>query len=189
MIKDLAGIVRTWAAKKPDAPAIEFEGRSITFGELDQRSSRLANALTGIGVKPQDRVAFIDKNGPEFFDTVYALGKINAVCVAVNWRLAPAEMAYIIDHAGAEVVIVGPEFVPHIEKVLSDLPKVKTIIAIGGHTTWEDFERFLQSGSSEDPGVPSAPDDVCIQMYTSGTTGLPKGVMLTNDNFFRNLEG
>jgi long-chain acyl-CoA synthetase len=185
----MAGIVRHWAEKDPSKPAIEFEGRSITFGDLDERSNKLANALASAGVGAQDRVAFIDKNGPEFFDVVYALGKLNAVCVAVNWRLAPAEMAYIIDHAGAEVVIVGPEFVPHVEKVLPDLPKVKTIIAIGGHPTWEDYERFVQSGSPEDPRVECAPDDVCIQMYTSGTTGLPKGVMLTNDNFFGQLEG
>src|SRR5262245_17551070 len=114
-IDTIAGIVRTHGRERPDAPAIEFEGRTITFGELDERSSRLANALAAARVGPADRVAFLDKNGPEYFETTFALGKLNAVNVALNWRLAPPELAGIINDARAKVLIVGREFIPHIE--------------------------------------------------------------------------
>src|SRR4051812_20741054 len=117
VITSFAGVIREHGRERPDRPAIEFEGRSISFGELDARSSQLANALAAAGVKAEDRVAFLDKNGPEFFETAFAVAKLNAVIVAVNWRLAPTEMAQIINDAGAKLLIVGAEFVPHVEKV------------------------------------------------------------------------
>src|SRR6476646_7715831 len=100
-ISSIAEIIRTYGAERPDAPAIEYEGRTITFGDLDARSSRLANALAGAGVRAGDRVAFLDKNGPEYFEVTFALAKLNAVNVAVNWRLAPAEIADIVNDAQA----------------------------------------------------------------------------------------
>jgi long-chain acyl-CoA synthetase len=188
-ISTLADIVRTHGAERGDQPAIEFEGRSITFAELDRRSSQVAQALRAAGVGAQDRVAFIDKNGPEFFEVTFGLAKLNAVSVSVNWRLAPPEMAQIIEDAQAAVVIVGPDFAGHIEKVESELGGVKTIVAIGGHDRWQDYEAWIADHPADDPGVQAAGDDVALQLYTSGTTGLPKGVMLTNDNFFGAVGG
>jgi long-chain acyl-CoA synthetase len=137
-IRTLADVVRVHAARRPDAPALEIAGRTVTFGELDERSSRVAQALRAAGVGPSDRVAFIDKNGLEFFDVTFGLAKLNAVNVAVNWRLAPPEMAQIIADAQARVVIVGPDFVGHIERVEGDLERVSTIVAVGGHDRWAD---------------------------------------------------
>src|SRR5207302_3585110 len=106
---------------------------SVSFGELDTRSSRLANAFAAVGIQANDRVAFLDKNGPEFFEVTFALAKLNAVNVAINWRLAPTEMAQIANDARAKVLIVGSEFIPHVEKIEDDLESVETIIAIGDH--------------------------------------------------------
>src|SRR3954469_17129639 len=184
MITSFAGIIRTHGQERPDRPAIEFEGRTITFGELDTRSSQLANALAAAGVGPEDRVAFLDKNGPEFFEVTFALAKLNAVNVAVNWRLAPTEMAQIINDARAKVLIVGAEFIAHVEKIEDDLETITKIVVIGDHARWEDYEHLLDAQPATDPGAEGSPDDVAIQLYTSGTTGLPKGVMLTNANFF-----
>ncbi|HVJ97950.1 MAG TPA: long-chain-fatty-acid--CoA ligase [Acidimicrobiia bacterium] len=186
-VSTIAGIARKHGQERPDAPALEYEGRTITFGELDRRSSRLANAFAGVGVGAQDRVAFIDKNGPEYFEVTFALAKLNAVNVGVNWRLAPAEIAQIIDDAKAEVVVVGPEFFEHVEKIAPELDRVHTIVAIGGREGWVDYEEFLAAGDPTDPGIEGTGSDVAFQLYTSGTTGLPKGVMLTNDNFFQGV--
>ena len=185
-IDSLAAIVRTWGADRPDAPAIEFDGRTITYGELDERSSRLANALAAAGVGPQDHVAFIDKNGPEFFDVSFAVGKLNAITVAVNWRLAPTEMAYIVNDARAKVLIVGPDFVPHVEKIEDELTGVTTIVAIGGHARWEDYERWLERAAGRRPRARrSRPTTSRCSCTRRARPGLPKGVMLTNSQLLR----
>jgi long-chain acyl-CoA synthetase len=183
-ISSFAGIIRTHGRERGDHPAIEFEGKTITFGQLDEKSNQLATAFASIGVGAEDRVAFLDKNGPEFFEVTFALAKLNAVNVAINWRLAPNEMAQIANDAQAKVLIVGSEFFPHVEKIEDALESVTTIIAIGDHARWEDYERFLGAHPANDPGAEPVSSDVAIQLYTSGTTGLPKGVMLTNNNFF-----
>ncbi|HEY7071347.1 MAG TPA: long-chain-fatty-acid--CoA ligase, partial [Acidimicrobiales bacterium] len=188
-IRTLADVVRVHAARRPDAPALEIAGRTVTFGELDERSSRVAQALRAAGVGPGDRVAFIDKNGLEYFDVTFALAKLNAVNVAVNWRLAPPEMAQIIADAEAAVVIVGPDYLGHIERVEADLDRVRTIVAVGGHDRWADYDDWMSDHPAEDPGVEAAGTDVAFQLYTSGTTGLPKGVMCTQDNFFKGVGG
>ncbi|HKE77122.1 MAG TPA: long-chain-fatty-acid--CoA ligase [Acidimicrobiales bacterium] len=188
-IATVADVVRVHGAARPDAPALILGDRTVTFGELDRRSSRAAQALREAGVGAGDRVAFIDKNGVEWFDVTFGLAKLGAVNVSVNWRLAPPEMATIIDDAEAEVVIVGPEFVGHVEKIEDDLTRVHTIVAIGGHERWADYDAWVGSRPDEDPGATSGGEDVAFQLYTSGTTGLPKGVMLTNANFFSGVIG
>src|SRR5947207_5176985 len=171
-ISSIAGIVRTHGRERPDAPAIEYEGTTLTFGQLDERSNRLANALAAAGIGTGDRVAFLDKNGPEYFETTFGLSKLNAVNVAVNWRLAPTEIAQVINDATAKALIVGAEFVPHIEKIEDDLATVSRFVAIGGHARWEDYESFLSAHDATDPGAEGTGSDVAFQLYTSGTTGL-----------------
>jgi long-chain acyl-CoA synthetase len=188
-IATIADIIRTYGADRPDAIALEADGRSVSFGQLDRRSSQAAQALRAAGVGPGDRVAFIDKNGAAWFDVTFGLAKLGAVNVSVNWRLAPAEMAQIIDDAQAEVVVVGPDFVEHVEKIESDLHRVHTIVAVGGHDRWPGYEDWLGAQPTDDPGMESSGEDIAFQLYTSGTTGLPKGVMLTNDNFFQGVTG
>ncbi|HET9609044.1 MAG TPA: long-chain-fatty-acid--CoA ligase [Acidimicrobiales bacterium] len=188
-ITAIADIVRTHGRERPDAVAIDTDERSLTFGELDRRSSQVAQALRAAGVGPGDRVAFIDKNGAEWFEVTFALAKLGAVNVSVNWRLAPPEMAQIIGDAEAQVVVVGPEFVDHVEKIEGDLERVHTVVAIGGHDRWPDYTSWVDPHPADDPGTAPAGGDVAFQLYTSGTTGLPKGVMLTNDNFFKGVAG
>ena len=113
----LADIIRTHARERGERPVLTFGGRTISYADLHARSSRAAQGLIAEGVAPQDRVAFLDKNGPEYFEVLFGGGMANAVNVAVNWRLAAPEMEYIIHDAEAMVLFVGPDFFPHLEQI------------------------------------------------------------------------
>jgi long-chain acyl-CoA synthetase len=180
----LAAIVRRHARERPHAPVLTFGQRVITWGELDGRASRVAQALRAAGVDRQDRIAFLDKNGPEYFEVLFGGAKLNAVNVAVNWRLAPREIEYTINDAGARVLVAGPGFEGALQELEGRLPSVVRTVVIGGHPRHESYEAWLARYPAEDPGVASAPDDVAMQLYTSGTTGLPKGAMIANRNLF-----
>jgi long-chain acyl-CoA synthetase len=188
-IDTIADVVRVHGRTRPDDIALTMGRRDITFGELDLRSSQVAHALRASGVGHGDRVAFVDKNGFEWFEVTFAVAKLGAVNVSVNWRLAPVEMAQIINNAKATVVIVGPDFVDHIEKIEGELDSVQTIVALAPHERWQTYRDWLDGHAVDDPGVTSAGSDIAFQLYTSGTTGLPKGAMLTNDNFFKGVIG
>ena len=183
-----AEIIRKWGADTPDATSMIFEGEHVTWSVLDARSTRVANALADAGVGNQERVVFIDKNGPAYFEVAFGTAKINSVLVAANWRLAGPELVYTINDAMAKVVIVGPDFVALMEQIASELTSVTKIVVVGDHPKWESYEDFLATAGTTDPGATSAITDVSMQLYTSGTTGLPKGVMLTNTNLFTLFE-
>ena len=178
----LANIVRTHGRERGDRPMITYGQRTISYAEMDRASNRAARGLAAEGVAAQDRIAFLDKNGPEYFEVLFGGGKINAVNVAVNWRLAPPEMEYTINDAEAKVLFVGPEFLPHLTEIERKLHTVKKIVVLGEHPRHESYAAWAARQSAEDTGLVSAPGDVAMQLYTSGTTGLPKGAMLTNAN-------
>ncbi len=177
----MADITRTNAAERPDKLALICDDRSLTYGELHAESCRVANALLNAGVGPQDRVGFIGKNIPEYFTLSYGAAKLNAVPVAVNWRLAPPEMTFILDHAKAKVVLVEGEFLDHLDKM--ELAVDPLIIEVGGDGANLSYSEWIRGQSEDDPGYPSGLDDTGAQLYTSGTTGLPKGAELSNRNF------
>jgi len=178
----LADIIRIHAKERGDRPIITYGPRTITYAEMHARSSQVAQALLEEGIAPQDHVAFLDKNGPEYFEVLFGGGMVNAVNVAVNWRLAPREMQYIISDADAKILFVGPDFFPHLEEIEHALTTARKIVAIGEHPRHESYEGWMGRRAARDPLTPSAPGDVAMQIYTSGTTGLPKGAMLTNEN-------
>jgi long-chain acyl-CoA synthetase len=172
-------LIRVQAVKFGLRPVLTFDGRTWTWAELDERSSQVAQALLAEGVEPQDRVGFLGRNCAEHFEVLFATAKLNAVLVPVNWRLAPGEVAYIVDHAHAKVLIVGPEFVDVVNEIRSQLPALSTVIVLG-----DEYEAWVESRKADDPQVAADGSDVALQMYTSGTTGLPKGVMLSNENLW-----
>ncbi len=178
----LADIVRGHARERGDSPMITYGERRITYAEMDARSNQVARGLLAEGVQPQEHVAFLDKNGPEYFEALFGGGKVNAINVAVNWRLAPREMAYIINDAQAKVLFVGPDFLTHLDEIEGDLRGVSKIIVIGAHPRHESYDAWVARHPADDPAVPTTPSDVAMQLYTSGTTGMPKGAMLTNRN-------
>jgi long-chain acyl-CoA synthetase len=186
-IMSLAELIRTHAAERGDKPCLTFEGRTLTYRDLDQRSNQVANALAAEGVGTADRVAILDKNSIEYFELLFGGSKVNAANVAVNWRLAPPEIAGVLQDSQAKVLVIGQGFVDVLDAIAKDLAAIKKIVVIGGHDGYESWEEFVDSQPTTDTGITPAPDDVGFQLYTSGTTGLPKGVMLSNANLFSML--
>ncbi len=183
-VKSLSDITRVQAHDRPTEIAQVFEGRVTTFADLDTRASRIANGLAALGVRPQARIGYIGMNSDRYFEVVCGAFKSNTVLVGVSWRLAPPEVAYVLNDAGAEVLFVGAEFVPLIEKIRAELKSVRQVIGVdGAHADWPDYGAWRDRQSAEDPKLTIAPDDDMIQLYTSGTTGHPKGAQLTNTNY------
>jgi long-chain acyl-CoA synthetase len=180
-----AGIIRRWAAERPDHPALRWGGEQLTYGQLHERSSRVAQALRACGVGPADRVAFLDKNSPEQAELFLGAAKLNAVPAPVNFRLAPPEVAMVVADTGARVFVVGEEFLPGVEKITGELPDTQIVVIGrpgrdgGGRPR---FDEWRDAHPAEDPDVPQAAADVAYQLYSSGTTGRPKGVQLTQAN-------
>ena len=139
-ITSLADIVRRHAADRPDAPAIVHAGRKTTYAELDRAASQVANGLIAEGIKPQARVAHLDKSSDIFFELLFGVAKANAVMVSVNWRLAAPEVLHIVNDAEAEILFVGEEFFPVVEKIRDELRPSRKIVAFGArHPAWESF--------------------------------------------------
>jgi len=178
----IGDLIRTHAQERPDKVALIQDDYVRTYGQLDAEASQVAQAMSAAGVTSQDRVAFLDKNVPEYFTMLFGAAKINAVTVAVNWRLAAPEMAYILNHSKIKVLFIGDEFLDHLAKM--DLDGDPQIVVIGKSEDYPTYTDWIAGHAAEDPMTPSAPTDTCYQLYTSGTTGLPKGVELTNNNFF-----
>ncbi|HWP42787.1 MAG TPA: AMP-binding protein, partial [Blastocatellia bacterium] len=180
----LADFLRNQSAARPEQVAMVFGEHRTTYGELDRLASQVANGLLAEHIAPQTRIAVLDKNSDSFFEIMFGAAKSNNVLVAINWRLAPPEIAYIINDATAEVLFVGEEYFSTVEKLLGELKTVKKVIALGGsHAEWEPYKSWRDRQSEADPDLAVEPSDVALQMYTSGTTGHPKGAQLSNYNF------
>ncbi len=184
----LADILRVHARERADHPAMRCDGRTWTYRDLRDEAARVAQGLVAEGVGPRDRVAVLDKNAGEYFSVLFGAAMANAVTLAVNWRLAPPEMEYILNHAQARVLFVGEEFLGHVDAM--SLPDVKRVVVLGraadpSHASWSEW---VQRRDPVDPEAPCEADDTCYQLYTSGTTGLPKGVELTHRNFLAAMD-
>ena len=183
-----ADVIRSNSRQRGNEVAIIQDDFRQTWAELDERSNRVANALVASGVGDHDRIAFIDKNGYEYFEVLFGAAKLNAVTVNVNWRLAPMEVAWIVENAEAKVFFVGREFADAIETIRADLSTVVTFVCLDDHDRFESYESWMSDDVS-DPGAQPTGADVAFQLYSSGTTGRPKGVMLSNNNLFASMAG
>ena len=184
----VAGLIRHLARQRADAEMLVQGEARRTWAEEFDAACRVAQALRSEGLGVGDRIAFLDRNGIAYFDFLFGGSLIGAVNVAVNWRLAPAEMGAIIDDAAAPVLAIHADYLSALENMPSGLPSVRRIVVIGddavpcGDARAVPYAAWIERVPAEDPGHVGGPDEVSMQLYTSGTTGLPKGAMLTNAN-------
>jgi acyl-CoA synthetase (AMP-forming)/AMP-acid ligase II len=174
----LPDMVRRLARLSPEAVALAYGGRETTYRGLDLLSNRVANGLLAAGVRPGSRIAILDKNNDQFFEILAGAAKVDAVLVPVNARLAPPEIAFAVKDSETEVLFVGEAFVPVISEIRDQLTTVRHIVVLGSA-----YEQWRDANPAHDPACPVGLDSVCLQLYTSGTTGFPKGVQLTHRNF------
>jgi long-chain acyl-CoA synthetase len=184
--RSATSMLRHWAAVRPNAPMLTQDDRSLTWGEFYVRAVGVANALAAEGVGPDDRVAFLDRNCIEYFEVFFGCALLGAVSVAVNWRLAPLEMAAIIEDSGAGILLYGEDYTAAIKDMTPQVTSVRRYLALTDFDQWRDA---AGPGAATDPGFEPGPDDVITQLYTSGTTGLPKGVMISGLNIATILDG
>ncbi|TQR82792.1 long-chain-fatty-acid--CoA ligase [Mycobacterium hodleri] len=178
-----------WAKTKPDAEAVTFRDRTWTWSQWYDRIRHLAGALTELGVKRGDVVAFLDKNHPACVETTLAAASLGAATAIVNFRLAADELDYVLNDSGAKVLIVGAELKPGVEKIRDKLTAVEKVVEVtpdGGDG--DEYEAMLAAATPVDRSADVDPDDVAIIMYSSGTTGRPKGVSLTQANLIAHTE-
>jgi len=173
----VSDVIRRHAAQRPEAVALRHAERELTYGDLDERSNRLGQALLASGVAAGTRVAYLDRSSPEVVELLFAASKVGAVLVPLNWRLAPPELAAVLADAQAPVLIAGPTYGEVAEGLLERLSPAPRLLVVG-----EDYERWLWAHEPRDPGGRGDAGDVIVQMYTSGTTGVPKGVLTTHGN-------
>ncbi len=183
-MQTLADIPRHHASERPQSVALVFEDRETTYAELDRQSNRIANALLAEGLKPGARVAILAKNSDDFFKILFGAVKARAVLVPVNFRLAPPEVAFVVNDATAEVLFVDDAHAGLIAEIEAELKTVKRVVHLdGARDGWAAYGPWREAASDTDPDIDVLAEDVAIQMYTSGTTGLPKGAQITHGSF------
>lgn len=171
------------ARTSPQTLALVHGAKRLTYAQFNARVNRLANALCRLGIQQGDNVAVLQYNYPETLESIFACFKAGCGAVPINFRLHPNEFAFIIDHSEAKVVILSPEFneaIIGIRKRISSVRHLITLSAAQGEIL--DYEKFLSVETDQFRDADVQPDDLAWLFYTSGTTGMPKGAMLTHRN-------
>lgn len=181
------------AGEAPHRPFLAFGGRRLTYGQVEHRADALAASLHELGIEAGDRIALTLPNWPEFVVAAFAAAKLGAVIVPLNPRFTPTELQYMLRHSETAVVVTaenwaGVDYLARYEGFLAQLPDLQYVVSVGEEDLWYDdrihqFEDLVSSGEGRAyPGHDADPDDLFAIVYTSGTMGKPKGVMLSHRN-------
>ncbi|PXY17455.1 acyl-CoA synthetase [Prauserella muralis] len=185
--------IGAWVTKRAflqgDSKAFVAGERTFTYADADRRTDQLASALAGLGVRRGDRVAALMVNSVEFLETLLACAKLGAIMVPINVRLAAMEVGFILGDSGADVLVFNGQFTDIVRGALTE-PGVRVRHTVqvgdGGYEDGLAYDELLASGPADFAAADVAGTDTAMLMYTSGTTGRPKGAMLTHDNLLWN---
>jgi long-chain acyl-CoA synthetase len=173
----LVEVLERHVAIRPDKPAFLFGDESVTYAMLDRRSRQVAAGLLAAGAQPGDRIAYIGANSAAYYEILFGVARIGAVMMPVNWRLAAAELAWILANGGVRIVFAEPAY---IDRLAGAGAAPDLAVALGGLGIGDGYAAWRDGQADSVPPVPIAPDQVVMQLYTSGTTGRPKGAMLSH---------
>ena len=179
----LGEIIEFNARKYPDRTAVGYREKTCTWSEFQNRVYKISNALSIIA-KPGDRVAIWSQNNYEYTELIYGIPMAGMITTILNYRLNPKEIEWIINNAEATVLILENQYLEGLSRL--ELPSVKHIISIGGGSEALEYESWLAGSCERKPNLSIKDEDLCALVYTSGTTGRPKGAMITHKNLMAN---
>ena len=174
-------LIRNVVRRSPNKAGIIYEDKCYTWSEVNQRVNRFASALASLGLQKGDKVGILAQNSGQYAEVYFALVKTGIIAVPIGWQSAPPEITYILNHSEAKAIVVDSEYLPSIDAIRAELKTVAHVICFGeGHANSLDYETLVAQGVDEEPVAEVFPEDVRILSYTSGTTGKPKGCIVTH---------
>jgi acyl-CoA synthetase (AMP-forming)/AMP-acid ligase II len=176
-------MLRVNARKYPTKVAVTDATRRLTFGELERRVNRVANAVMGLGLGKGDKVAVLMRNQIEWAELLFGFARAGVICVPVNFRFVGREIQYVVEHSEARAIVCGQALAERLDGVrdqLREIPEDRyVLVGAGGRAGYRGYEAWLGAASEQDPGVDVEDGDCWYLGYTSGTTGFPKGTIIS----------